>query len=218
MVASCRHPEPAEPAMRDLSEILFFSGSMVAFSLIPLLLLGLAIPYAVLALRDGREVERDPQVGWKSVLYFILSVCILQILTGLTILLIDLMTETVPARRSGLNDAQRAALGTMIAGFLFGAVHLLLILQASNARRFPAARRVFLGARLAVHSLVVLGSLTVLLMQMMAVDVRAETLKTTFSILLVWTPSWIIHLLLMRSAPSAPRPARAAPAASFSVE
>jgi hypothetical protein len=199
-------------------DLALMSGSLVSLAFIPVVLLGLAIPYAVLALRDSREVERDPQVGWKSALYFVFSLCILQMLLGLTILVIDLITETGAARHPGLNEAQRMALGIMVAAFIFGAVHLLLILQASNTSRFPAARRVFIGARLAVHSLVVLGSLTVLLMQMMAVNINTDTLKTTFSVLLVWTPSWIIHMLLMRSARAAPRSSRTGPLPSFSVE
>jgi hypothetical protein len=212
-------------------------GSLLLLGLLPILLLGLAIPYAVLALRDNQEVERDSQVGWKSALYFIFSVCVLQVLLGLTILVMDLMMESreqpfqvvpepdfrpgfpggqvqprrqpVEVKRREMSATQRNAVGLMLAGALFGGAHLLLINLATNARRFPGARRIFIGARLGVHSLVVLGALTLLVVQLMDLEhTKVESLKPAFSILLVWTPSWVIHLALLRSVTTEPRTRR----------
>jgi hypothetical protein len=181
------------------------STSIALMGIIPLLLLGLAIPYAVLSLRDSRELERDPQVGWKSILYFIFSLSILQMLVALTIVLIDLLSGTNSVgKQSGdlLNPTLRTGLGILLAGGLFFFVHLFLIIFASNARRFPAARRVFLGARLAVHSLVVLIAFTALIVQFIDIEhIQAEALKTPFGTLVIWIPSWVAHLALLRTAP-----------------
>ena len=65
-----------------------FSGlafSALLFGLLPFFLLGLAIPYAILHSRDSRGLERDPQLGLKTALYFFYSVSILMVLTGLSI-------------------------------------------------------------------------------------------------------------------------------------
>jgi hypothetical protein len=198
---------------------------LLSVGLLPVLLLGLAIPYTVMALRDNQEIERDPQVGWKCALFFIFSVCILQVLLGLNILVLDLMVESstkpIPVRpgfpggpvpqqpefrRHEMTEAQRNAVGMMLAGVLIGGAHLLLINTATNTSRFPGARRIFLGARLAVHSLVVLGGFTLLVVQLMDLEnTKVESLKPAFSILLVWMPSWIIHLALLRSLTTATR-------------
>jgi hypothetical protein len=232
----------------------FFSGSLLFISIAPLLLLGLAIPYAVLALRDNREVERDPQVGWKAGLYFMFSLCLLQVLLGLTIYVYDLMDESpsppmrapvqafpkaVPGGPGGmprpfpapvtqppsrppwqLSAAQRIALGLAVAGLVLGGFHLLLIHLATNARRFPAARRVFLGARLAAHSLVVMGAFTALVVQLVDIDnAPRPSLRPELSILMVWVPSWIVHLVLLSNASrKAPTGMRSAPPRPLPVE
>ena len=177
---------------------------------IPIALLGLAIPYVVLYLRDGRNEEHDSEIGLKSALYFLFSLSILLILSGLTILVVDfLMDEKGPfpaaKRLNDFSEAQRNAGGMMVAGFALGLFHLVVILGFTNDRRYPAARRVFVGWRLAIHSLVVLVAFTALVMQVFQRDVRWEDLKMLFGILLVWGPSWLIHLLLMRVYGSAAR-------------
>jgi hypothetical protein len=216
--------------MGNALDLPLLSGSVLFIALVPALLLGLAIPYAVLALRDSREVERDPQVGWKAALYFIFSLCLLQVLTGLTVFIYDLLdgapapliapapppqpwqqfpNQVQPPFRTGPavrppwspTASQRTAVGLAFAGFVLGGFHLFLIHMASNAQRFPAARRVFLGARLAVHSLIVMGAFTVLIILMMDLEgVRWESLKPVVVTLVVWGPSWMIHLILLSNA------------------
>src|SRR5205085_1642989 len=61
-------------------------------SLLPFILPGLAIPYAVLRARDSRE-HPDSQLGLKVGLYYFLSVGILQLLSGLTVISVDLLTR-----------------------------------------------------------------------------------------------------------------------------
>ena len=59
--------------------------------LAPFVLLGLAIPYAILHARDSRGVERDPHLGLKTAMYFFYSLSILIVLTGLTIIAVDMV-------------------------------------------------------------------------------------------------------------------------------
>jgi hypothetical protein len=88
----------------------------------------------------------------------------------------------------------------MFAAGVVGVAHLFLVLFASNSGRFPAARRVFIGWRLAVHSLVVLTAFTMLTVQLFEPDVNVKSLRPTVSMLLVWVPSWVCHLILLRYA------------------
>ncbi len=145
-------------------------GGLVALAFIPYLLLGLAVPYAVLYVKDRRNEEHDSEIGLKSALYFMLSLSILLILSGLTVLVVDFLTEEdrMPAaarRSSEFSDIQRTAFAMMVSGFAIGLFHLVVILGFTNDRRYPATRRVFVGWRLAICSLIVLIAFTVLVIQ-----------------------------------------------------
>src|SRR5713226_907560 len=72
-----------------------FSGLALTalFGLVPFLLLGLAIPYAILHSRDSRSVERDPQLGLKTALYFFYSVSIFLFLVGLSVVAVDTLSD-----------------------------------------------------------------------------------------------------------------------------
>jgi hypothetical protein len=207
---------------RDLE---LLTGQVLLLLVLLPALLALAIPYAVLALRDSRSVVRDPQVGWKAVLFFTFSLAILMALFAVTLLVLDFLTNspstsrtpaTAPAgfppspRRSPspllLSGQQRTAFAILTSAVLVGLVHLFLILFGSNSRRFPAARRVFVGSRLAVHSLVVLGAFTVLVYLLFRPSVDMDSLKIPFAILIVWVPSWLCHLVLLRAASPAEVP------------
>lgn len=184
--------------------------------LFPSLLLGLAIPYAVMWLRNAQGIERDPQVGIKVGLYFFYSLAILLIVNGVSILVIDAVTDAkafraspfddddwpgTPAGRgtSALRPAQRNAAALVLAGVFFTVIHFVLIKAGTNDRDFPATRRLFVGWRFAIHGLVVMGAATLLLMvlfQRNRGDPEAQ--QTLVAILLVWTPSWLVHFFLLR--------------------
>ena len=178
-----------------------FGGSFVVLALFPFLLLGLAIPYAILSLRNVQNEDTDQQIGLKSCLYFIFSLSILLVLTGMTVIVVDFMMEdrlTGSSRKiADFNEAQRNGTALMVSGFVIGLFHLTSIIAFTNDRRFPATRRVFVGWRLAIHSLVVLAAFTVMMVQIFSVNVKWDSLKVPFGILLVWAPSWLIHLLLL---------------------
>jgi hypothetical protein len=183
--------------------------SVFALALIPTALLGLAFAYAVLYIKDRRNEEHDSEIGLKAALYFMLSLSILLILTGLTVLVIDFLTEEdrIPAgarRSSEFTEVQRSAFAMMVSGFAIGLFHLVVILGFTNDRRYPATRRVFVGWRLAICSLIVFIAFTVLVVQVFQKTVTWKELKPVFGVLLVWGPAWLIHLLLIRFYGSAP--------------
>src|SRR5207247_2518708 len=132
-----------------------------------------------------------------SALYFMYSFSILLCLTGLTIIVIDYLLADQRAARvsnplSDFSEAQRTGFAMIVSGLAIGLFHLVYILGFTNNRSFPATRRVFLGWRLAINSLVVLIAFTVLLIQVFQTKTTFDDLKTVFGTLLVWGPSWLI--------------------------
>jgi hypothetical protein len=169
------------------------------FALSPFLLLGLAIPYVVLRMRDQQSLEHDPQIGLKAALYYFFSISILLIELGLTVLAIDALSER-PAR-SGLNSAQRTGAALVVAGVLGTFGYLMLIKSLTNDARWPAARRLFVGWRFAVNGLVVMGAFTALIIAIFQKDTgtgsEGEFVRSLIATLLIWLPGWGIHLILL---------------------
>jgi hypothetical protein len=201
--------------------------------LAPVLLLALAIPYAVLRVRAAEGAEPDPQVGLKVFLYYFFSVSILMILTGFTILAIDTVREKEkkpvvqpvgpfgqpqqrPRDETEFNSAQRTSAALILTGLLFGLFHWVLAKVVTNDRQFPAARRVFVGWRLAFHGLVLLGTATALMLNLFEKETNTETLKTILAVGFVWSIAWIIDLILLsvysRTARRRAEPRRSLPA------
>jgi hypothetical protein len=194
---------------------LVFRGSGVsgiavsALIALPPLLLGLAIPYAVLHYRDGRGGERDPQLGLKTALYFFLSVSVLILLVGMSIIAVDSLSDLqlFGAGRGGLarsnprsfSEPKRVGAALMFAGFTFGLLQFVIIHMATNNRRWPLVRRVFGGWRLAITGMVVMTMFTLLVIMLFQESVRPEDIQDFFAILFVWTPAWLIDLVLLRT-------------------
>src|SRR5437588_12018229 len=104
----------------------------------PLLLLALAIPYAVLKVRDARGDQPDPQVGLKVGLYFFFSIGVVLLLYGLTTIVVDLLLDTkesrpaverrdpfgpaenLPEKDKGPSIQQRIGWAMVVAGFVPG--------------------------------------------------------------------------------------------------
>lgn len=164
---------------------------------------GLAVAYAVLKLQDARAEQHDPEIGIKAALYFIYSLSILVILTGINVLVVDALQDRPnlgPNRNvEGLTEGQRVGCGLIVAGLALGLLHLILIKAATNDSRWPATRRVFVGWRFAIHGLIVLATFTALVILLFQRDVRWETIKDFLATLVVWGPSWLIHLVLLRT-------------------
>jgi hypothetical protein len=231
--------------------------SLIALTLAPLLLLGLAIPYAVLRLRDSRNVEHDPQLGMKAALYFSFSLAILISLTGLTVLVVDLFSgggasflaapweqppnahglrppeiiarpweqppkvpglPTPPASPKGgsITAAQRNGGAMVVSGLILAVLHRVLIFGATNDRKRPEARRVFVGWRFAVHAVVVVFAVVALTMLVFQEHVDQMSLDRLLGVLAVWVPSWVIHLglLTLCSRPRQVTPATVVPVRS----
>jgi hypothetical protein len=103
----------------------------------------------------------------------------------------------------GLNQVQRIGIALIIAGLVVALLHLALVKLITQDRPL-AARRMFAGWRLVIHSIVVVSAFTVLLVVLLMKDDNegihrglVETRKMMAGVLLVWVPSWVLHLVLV---------------------
>ncbi len=181
----------------------------------PTLFLGLALPYGILRIRDAFSPTPDPMLGAKTALHFFLSLGILQMLIAFTIVVVEFMVATREVEH--FSRSQRIALALGTSGILFTIFHLLFLLRLPADNPNVSPRRVFLGWRLAIHGLVVLFSFTALMVLVLRsermAEIDKENLKALVGVLIVWTPSWIVHLGMMIITPRSFRPQRDLPVA-----
>jgi hypothetical protein len=174
--------------------------------LIPLVALyALAWPYLVLRLRPLRaDEEPDSQVGLKCALFFILSLGILMLLTGLNILVFDAITAEWFAkavdRLTAFGPPERDSCALMLSGFVFAFFHMILIMGYTNNHKHPEVRRVWIGWRFAIHSLIILAATTMIIFVIFQDSLKEIDLQRPLSVLIVWGPSWLIHLAMLKSA------------------
>jgi hypothetical protein len=152
---------------------------------------------------------------------------VLLILTGLTMMSVDLITKestssqkTQPPGRQPIfqtddewfNPTQRTGVALILSGLLAALVHFLVALVMTNRHNWARVRRTFAGWRFAIHGVIVLvctSSLIVLVLQKKAFeDDNFRAMKAFFAVLIIWFPSWLLHLGLLKIYSLASRPER----------
>jgi hypothetical protein len=162
------------------------------------LLVSLVLAYVLLRQREQRVKLVDPQLGFKVVLQFFFSVSMLLALTGAAMLVGDLLQPEMEA----WSNPQRAGIALLIVGGIFTAVHAALLWRVTSNSDLPSAARFFTGWRFAIHGLVVIGSAAWLAVLLMQTDPKTFAERAVISLrehylygtLLVWGPSWLVHL------------------------
>jgi hypothetical protein len=196
------------------------------FTLTPLLLLALGLPYALLKLRDAQNRRPDPQLGFRAANHFFFSLAVLLMLSGLSNIVSDTVrrigapVEEPPGRQPPFgqpfgpptppsefpSEAQRTGAAFFLSGGLFAAAHFAVILLLTRDRNPSPTRRIFLGCRCAVHGLVVMFALTALLVVLFqrwdtpANASLVEMRKSLIGMLLIWVPSAVAHFWLLWAA------------------
>jgi hypothetical protein len=177
----------------------------------PFLLLSFGITYVAVKLQDRSSDLHDPHLGQRAALYFLFSLSILVLLVGMTVLVTDFLIENVdkapalgpPRVVRGTIDwtpMQRVAAALITAGGIFAILHLVVILAYDHGGPHSLVRRAFIGYRLVIHALVVFTAFTWLLLVIFQRDPNMDDLKPIVAVLLVWSPSWLIHFLLLQFA------------------
>jgi hypothetical protein len=199
---------------------------LAGVTLAPMALLALAIPYTVLRLRtDGQP---DSQLGLKVALYFFISASVLLALSGLTMISADLISRDAAPTRSaeegsyggpafgsksegGFNTICRTGVALIISGIIGWVAHHLMLKRTAATNR-ARIQRTFVGFRFAISGLVLFGTLTLLLVLMLQEGAfrrpALNTLRGVIGIVIVWLPTWLLHLgLFFQLAKAQPREA-----------
>jgi hypothetical protein len=187
--------------------------------LLPIALVAVAVPYAVMRMRDVRGEHHDPQLGLKVAYHFFFSLGILLILIGLTVNVADLIIDEKPAagpqfgvpvmpvpvranpKTDGrfLTPAMRTGWALVSSGLVFAVVFGLATQLGTNVRRFPAVRRVFVGWRLVVAGIAVVAAVTTLLVWLFMKDQPDNKMyEIALATLAVWAPTLAVHVFLMQ--------------------
>lgn len=200
------------------------SFAFVMMSVLPLLLLTLMIPYLTLRIRDAQSAERDPEIGFKALLWAFISLSIVLFLTGATVVVVDLVVDVkqkqpaifqpqpqpgafgqqlpppAPKKEDFPNTAQRTGGAMMGVGLVGVLIHSLVLVLMTNDRRWPSARRAFLGWMLALNGVIVMIDATALLVMVVQKDFdEPNAINALLGVLLVWMPAWVVTFSFLRS-------------------
>jgi hypothetical protein len=187
---------------------------LIGVSLMPVILLALAVPYAVVRLKA--EAPPDSQLGVKVVVHFFFSAAILLMIAGVTMFAVDWMardslpnedTDNVLGRTTlasitakSLNMTQRIGLGMILGGAIGAGVHALILFFCSDLHR-QRIRRTFIGWRFAIHGVVLMFTVTLMIILFLQPEPLrppvALPLRVVTATHLVWGSSWLLHLALL---------------------
>jgi len=179
---------------------------------VPVVAICLAYPYLGLRLRDSREEVRDNEIGAKAAYYLLLSAAILMVLLGLTVSACDVMEGTFQKEKEKQAPVfgkeqdkeikeriQRVALSIITSGVLISLVIIILLKFTTNDARFPSAKRIFVGGRMAVAGMVCMITVTTLIALLFQKDIKDNTpYEVITGVLMVWAPALAIHIVLMK--------------------
>jgi hypothetical protein len=174
--------------------------------------------------RDQKLRKPDPQLGLKTAFHVLHTMAVILLLIGLSLSVGDLLQGVltgnqrnageapIGARRGApppdddggfWNPMQRTAAALTACGTLF-TLFFWLLLTGTNNRRYPAVQRVFMGGRLALSLLVVFLAVTTIAAISVQKNPEFEPVELLIGVLVVWTPSAVVHLLLFRRAERQP--------------
>jgi hypothetical protein len=184
---------------------------------LPFLFLGAAAAYLALRSRDAGSDVQDPELGTKTSYCFLFTLGIILVHIGLTVNLFDLIDsdrQPAPQPNFGFGQPQpvrgdadgpfltatmRTGWAMVLSGLVTAVLMLTLLKLGTNDRRFPAARRVFVGFRVILLGTVVLIAFTTLVVVLFQKETpTGGTFEAALATLAVCTPSLAIHVFLLR--------------------
>lgn len=184
-------------------EFFTVASLFIAFWLTGALIAVACVPYIVIKGRDLLRPRRDPQVGLKVVLHFLLTAAIEGTLIGLTIILVHILTNSLGASELNLF---RVGLGFAISGAILSGGYLFVLSAHTNDRAWPAARRAYAGIRVMLAGIVMTVSLvwTLILLLADADSREVGELETGFSLFVVWSLATTIEFFVFSRATRRP--------------
>ncbi len=144
--------------MYAFEQLIVLTGTVIVWALMGMFGL-VGIPYIVLRLRDARHKRRDPQLGVKCVMHALLTLAVMLILVGLTVVMIDVVEDDYNVKDWD-SEYKRAGLALLASGGLHLVGLLVALFMFTNERRWPRARRAYSGIRFATCGIVLMIALT----------------------------------------------------------
>lgn len=205
--------------MDPLSGALFagFGLILAAATVLPTILMIVALVYVALRVRDAKADTPDPDLGLKTAYWLLYSLGILTFHLGLTVLVVHLLqgdNGNGPPPRPGLpanvgrvpaplatewSPVSRVGCGLVAAGLVVAGAFYLLGALGTRDRQWPTVRRVFTGGRIAVIGVVALVAFTGLVVLVFQKDTPSGGVyETCVGTLGVWLPSLAVHVFLFR--------------------
>ena len=202
---------------------MFWSSPFHSFWLIStslFLSVGFVVLFISLRMRDAQAEVKDPQLGFKTILYFFCNLSILQVLAGLT-MLVENINEVIfdpvalmngpmggpgfggPRTPFGisttwLNAMQRFAIGLIVSGLMHTVLFFAAIRYFTNDREFPAVNRAFMALRLFIAIQTVFWTTTVAVIHTISADNFDYVLfLRLLSVSMVWWPVTVLHFYLV---------------------
>ncbi len=180
---------------------------LVSALLAVVLLLSLVLPY--FPLRRSAGAKGDAQLGLKVLLQFCFSVCTLLFLLGVTIVVRGLFEDFSSARGAG--GLGRGTYPYEVGGYLAGAalilagMYLASLHYGTDERLCPAVGRFYTFWRFAVHNLVIITAVCLLAVTVAEPPPNRQPFYNEYmtrqwvlmATLLIWGPSWLVHLWLV---------------------
>ena len=166
-------------------------------------------PYFVLRWRDDKQQPRDPDLGIKFGLHFLLTIAILLLVTGVSIIAADFLLQISTHQRDFTlkTGGMRTGFALTVAGAFLAPIFFYMVWTKTNDALLPSVRRFFIGSRFIVS-----GMVSIITLATMLIDVfqdrsqgfgsSAELVMPLLGVFSVWgTEMCLSVFFLMTSRP-----------------
>jgi hypothetical protein len=108
-------------------------------------------------------------------------------------------------KKNWANDTQRTAAALALTGAMVALLGWAAVRIGTNDREYPAVNRAYVGARLGLAGLAAVAALCGVNVYLFREDVtNHRPLEVLIAVLLVWSPTALVHLVLLRAKSGTP--------------
>jgi hypothetical protein len=147
----------------------------------------LPVAYLILRWRAYKENQpKDPQLGFKTVLYYFKSLGYQVLLAGAAVLIAGLMLGD-----EAVEEMLRLGAALVLGGGVVYVSHAVILLRRTNTNAFPGAARLYNGFNMALVALVGMAALIAFFVILFSEAMGRSAVKTVLAVLLVYCPAWV---------------------------
>ena len=141
---------------------------------------------------DKNAPKNDSQLGIKAILYYFKTISYHGILLSFAILLINIVNQ-------GPSMLTQMAVGILVGSGIVYIVHILLIVQLTNANEFHSVAKYYCAYNIIITGLVGFSSMILFFVFLITGDNAALTY--TFPLLIVYGISWTAQIIILLNIP-----------------